>query len=126
MIWTQDKCELILRLSAAGDSAGQIAKTIGATRNMVIGKLSRLRKGPAPAKPRAVPRKRTPVARTVPKPSLKGWQLLEWTDGCRFPVDDGPPMLFCNSQNKSGSSYCDEHHPIVFRPILESERRKRI
>ena len=43
MSWTDERVATISRLWLEGQSAGQISKRIGATRNAVIGKISRLK-----------------------------------------------------------------------------------
>jgi len=64
-LWTAAEDEVILRLQLEGHSAAEIGRTIGKTRNAIIGRLHRLR-----AKGLGLP-KQTPRPRTTPLPTRK-------------------------------------------------------
>lgn len=134
MEWTEERIERVRKMWAEGVSASRIATALdcGATKNMVIGKIHRLKLSRS-VKPRVVkvvalrqPRKARPSAPKVsvglillpaaepakPRHSGYGCSIVEVT-GCRWPVEDSPTLHggfgFCNGPQCDGSSYCAEH-----------------
>ena len=84
MTWTDERINQLTELWGAGQSASQIGKALGMSKNAVIGKAHRLKLPPRPSpirkersaarpKPRSVPRLRTtvsPVRDPAPNPRV--------------------------------------------------------
>lgn len=66
-VWTDERIGVMAFLRAAGHTASAIAKTLGVTRNAVIGKLYRLGDNMAAKKPPPIER-RAPISKTKLKP----------------------------------------------------------
>ena len=137
-IWPEAKTDILRALWASGVTCAQIGKTMGITRNAVIGKVHRLKmqlRRVSPVK-RATPttkhaRKAPPSLPTImahkaprlPKPrpepipapvGMAGVGLFDRT-GCAYPINDGPGFLFCNHVT-GGGSYCQYHKQIMYTP----------
>ena len=139
-IWTDELVAKLEKLWRDGLSANQIATKLGlASRNVVIGKIHRLRlngidrRGRKPV-PRRTKRARKPPAvvvtpvvvtpdanshrKTIPVPvprepepnSAFSYSILALKSGqCRWPADGGPPHKFCGAPAAELESYCKEH-----------------
>jgi hypothetical protein len=46
--------------------------------------------------------------------------------GCRFPLSDSSPWIFCCHRRKPGSSYCAAHHAVCYLTRGGSGERKAI
>lgn len=130
----------IVSMWNTGFSAAQIALAVGKNRNMVIGKVWRMRqKGvvlhfherPKSNKPNTVRVKRTERRKKSvlplfdfkppPKPveakplNISFWQLKN--NSCRYVTNEGRPenFLFCGAPKERGS-YCEAHAKICFAP----------
>ncbi len=72
-----------------------------------------------------------PMDEPEDEPIPIGITLIEVT-GCRYPVNDNPPFLFCDEEKARYSSYCSHHHAVCFRPppdvrpFVESQSRSNI
>ena len=115
--------------------ASGMARLLGCTRNMVIGKLYRLgmlsKQGPRPSpiarKHRAAPslaiiykpkrpanaftrgyRPRPEPKVATPAPDTPNVTLAART-GCAWATNDGKPFLFCNAATPEGRAYCQHH-----------------
>lgn len=42
--------------------------------------------------------------------------------GCKWPIGDDRPYLFCNHEIQDGSPYCPHHHSLAHRKPNEGER----
>jgi len=72
----------------------------------------------------------TPDAATL---AVGAWAALSGTapvaleflacDGCRWPIGDSAPFLFCACKAMTGSSYCDTHKERAFGMGTRTERR---
>ena len=124
--WTVSDEQLLVKLSAEGYSASQIAAQLGVTRNAIVGKswrMGRILKGlscrsPAPRKPaKHKPRPRpqvnlvikskppeikTPAGQPVSLVNLKAWH-------CRWPIGEPMAMLSCGARAEDGKPYCPFH-----------------
>ncbi|MFZ0423197.1 MAG: GcrA family cell cycle regulator [Xanthobacteraceae bacterium] len=127
--WMDDDIDLLKRLWAAGETAETIAARLGGlTRSAVLGKIFRLRLGPAPGgatpkakaakKPEAVARRRGgPEPQPVPKPKspICGKSLFDLTNNCcRWPYrrPGTEKYFFCGVEEadlEEGKPYCDRH-----------------
>ncbi len=147
--WTPDRIEELRKLFEAGLTCSQIAREIDATRNAVIGKLSRL----GLSRPRDVLIRREPRPRTgSPRPATRQSQVRilrslhaamaapaapvvidEITDqprcslhelgaeNCRWPI--GSPGAdnfgFCGSAPVEGLPYCAGHARVAYRSAAQ-------
>lgn len=120
MSWTEEKCERLKELRAAGTSFSICAEEIGCSRNAAIGKARRLSLGPFARevdpglrRPRIV-RPRVSKPRALPPSPLitKGEVSLLALESyhCRYPFDGG---LFCGRQ-KSRGAYCEYHGGLCY------------
>jgi GcrA cell cycle regulator len=151
--WTDERCDHLRTLWDDGLSARQIASELGDefTRNMVLGKVSRLG---LPSRTRAhrSPRKEHRKARAsrthgvntdriehlssatptqtdttmnddaIPQAQRKS--LFELTDEtCKWPVGDvgHPSFFFCGGVAITGLPYCAYHARIAYRPLPRSD-----
>lgn len=153
MSWTDERVEMLQQMWSEGQSAAQIAKTLGGvTRNAVIGKVHRLglpqRASPSrPAKrpvraarSRAVtsagdsrPRQ-APMEPSIPLPQLdpilledgKPANVLTLREAmCKFPIGDPAEasFAFCG-RNACSGSYCADHARVVYQPAQQRKRRE--
>jgi hypothetical protein len=127
-----------------GLSAGQLARTFGQTRNVIIGIVHRrgwAKAGGSAPRPRPVmptaPRKAaSPAASPTPAPAAAELVLdpinfrrledLNDRTHCRFPVDGlGPDFkgMYCGAL-RGESPYCDGHARIVYQPRVDHKRKK--
>lgn len=104
--WTAEVDAEMYALLDQQKTTRQVAEFLSAkygvevTRNMVIGR--RYRKQPRPRRL---------------KVDLFGKSLDELQDkDCRYPHGEGLPYRFCGKPHKAGSSYCEHHHSIVWKP----------
>lgn len=128
--WDDIKTALLCELWLAGRTASQIKDQLGlATRNQVIGKLSRLgmtrdvrKEERVQTVARVLERKtvarKTKVRAAPPKTDLSETalhlSLVELTDKqCRFPYGDSP-FTFCGHATEDGSTYCPGHHAMCW------------
>lgn len=143
--WTDERIAALREAFAAGMSCGQIAASIGVSRNAVIGKLSRLElnRGRRVARRNDDPAKRAKPAKGA-APKLAGQvrqlralraeadkyddepgaidpsaccSLLELTAShCRWPVASaGSDLRYCGHTAVSGLPYCAGHARIAYR-----------
>ncbi len=111
--WTPERIETLKALWNDGLSAAEIAEEIGVSKNTVIGKAYRLdlERRPSPIKPKPKPKL---VDLTQPFPTTD--QPHEPV-GCRWiegDVQEGE-WRYCQAPQKTGSSYCEHHHPRCYR-----------
>jgi GcrA cell cycle regulator len=126
--WMDDDIDLLKRLWAAGETAETIAARLGGlTRSAVLGKIFRLRLGPAPGeatpkvkagkKADAVARRRGGPEHPVPamKSPICGKSLFDLTNHCcRWPYrrPGTEKYFFCGVEEadlEQGKPYCDRH-----------------
>jgi GcrA cell cycle regulator len=111
--WTPDKIRQLKSHWELGESATEIARRFGpqATKNMVIGKATRMK----------LPKRESPIKRTA-KPTPPAAPLADLQPSqCRFALGDwkAKPEYFCGHQVKPGSPYCPEHHIRAYRTDLK-------
>ena len=128
---------------AAGYSASIIGRTLGYTRNAIIGKVYRLGLSGRPTvrrmphSRRFVVRKRKPKPRPVPKwlkaemladpPPSERYSLIDLPEnGCHWPVGDPKEagFGFCGRERADGYSYCPAHCRRAYFTISEYKLRK--
>ena len=110
LFWTPETVVRLRELWDAGIVGSEIARQLGATRNMIMGKASRLNL--TLRKPQPAPqRKANPVANLA-------------NDACRWPIGDprDEDFHFCGAKpvtiRKDGKSrpYCGLHTPMAYLP----------
>jgi len=101
--WADDDIEVLKRLWAEGVTAEAIAARLGGlTRSAVLGKIFRLRLGPAPGG-------------EAPKAEMRGKSLFDLTNSCcRWPYrrPGTGKYFFCGVEEadlEQGKPYCDRH-----------------
>lgn len=101
--WPPDRVAELMNRHYRGESARQIAAALGATRNAVIGKLSRLGLS-------------TPKAAVAPPD----------TRGCQYPHGDPGTegFGFCGAVPVPGKPYCGDHCRICYRADLSYMQRR--
>lgn len=151
--WSEERETQLVEMWQSGLTGSQIAKRLGGvTRSAVIGKVHRMglaargtpikrtrklgarkstkRKSPglkfgkerteAPVKPSPLPSEREKPARL--------FQLAELEDHqCRYYYGDPKQSDggYCGCATATGSSYCTEHHAVVYQPAARTERLRR-
>ena len=135
--WNEDHIAELARLCAEGHSASDMARTIGTTRNAVIGKAKRLGLS---LKPPIVARKGRPKAKVMltpwvppprpprppPPPMDLPMQCSPCTiadlvdDACHWPLwTDGTPFqekFYCGAMTIEGHVYCPFHAARAYQP----------
>ena len=111
-VWTSDRVVRLRRLWGSGKTAREIAADLGCgiSRNAVIGKAHRI---PLPRHPSLPPAEPTPDCR---RPATIAIESLT-AQSCRYPIGDPrkPGFRFCGRRRTAGSSFCAEHHRIVWK-----------
>lgn len=137
--WTEDAVTRLKALRAAGKTGREIAAEMFVTRNMVIGKLTRLgligKDAPKYVQPKATSSKPKPPdqARLTVKPApikpakpcddlsipeSRRVRLIDLTrTDCRFPLGDPAKddFAFCGAAVRAGSSYFGFHGSLCYR-----------
>jgi GcrA cell cycle regulator len=113
--WTAAEDILIERLWKEGHSASQIGKRLGRTKNMIVGKVSRMGLDARPSpiiglqKPRA---SRPVVVRLKAPPPSRIGPVIARAGACCWPIGEvkSPAFRFCGSPAVIlGKPYCAEH-----------------
>ena len=130
--WTATQDAKMKEMLTGGYSFAAIGNTINRSRCAVAGRAMRLglRKDPIPAptytvpSPIATPNRRItmPVLRKIEEIKqseiiLNGVSIVDLESyHCRFIVGRGEDELarYCGADKKTGSSYCSEHHSIIY------------
>lgn len=142
MIWTLENTALAVRLWTEGKSASEIGKTLGITRNAVIGKVHRMGvkrnlpaapakppKAVAPRVPRRPNERKAPSEKRVniikfpvrPIPEVRAVNdslMRPWTERkfgeCAFPTVKGDVTYSCCADTEGHRSYCPAHQKVVY------------
>ena len=124
MVWTEDKIKKLKKMWQAGKATAEIAKTLGMSKNSIIGKVHRLNltARPSPIKAEPAPKKKTPVKKVgiVRLIDLK-------INTCRWPIGDpkDDDFHFCGEQTVTGKPYCLEHCQEAYINMApETEKKK--
>lgn len=123
-LWTEQQDTQLAELWRTGLSASQIASRFpGRSRCAIIGRVHRLdlpkRTTSSNPRPRKITRKLMPKA--APSPSQADPFLLtidELFGRCRFVCEavEWGRARYCGHPAHAGSSWCENHHAVVFRP----------
>ena len=124
MVWTEDKIKKLKKMWQAGKPTAEIAKTLGMSKNSIIGKVHRLnlKVRPSPIKTDAVKPKKTPQ-KVVEKVGLMDLKL----NTCRWPIGDpkDEDFHFCGEQTVTGKPYCLAHCQEAYLNMApEAEKKK--
>ncbi len=144
-IWTDEQAKALAGHLVLGMSMAEIAEAINEkfstsySRNAACGKAFRLGLK-SPGKPKAQPKPRKPQPYKLrPRPTFNTESVrLECVeivpgnvslvdlaiDGCRYPVNDISPFLFCNHRQIEGSSYCPGHYQLSIRQWVPSRSKQ--
>lgn len=152
MSWTDADIQHMTDLARAGQSAAQVGKALGRSRNAVLGKAHRIglcfgpqkdpgqagkkptrRKPPRPSSAAAAPEIAAPPPAAKPAPRITGRYapapLLDLRDDqCRFPLwQPGDAVRnCCGAERDIVDPYCPEHMKRTHTPVaLAAGRRKR-
>ena len=140
MEWTEERVETLRMLWTEGNTASEVSRRLGVTRNAVIGKVHRLGMGgrQTPAAPRAIaaqtPRRNrahSPWTRAAPqlappppRPRLEPADLAPTANlmglnehSCRWPIGHPNDLEFgfCGRERQRNLSYCADHRKIALR-----------
>lgn len=140
--WTDERVEILKTKWAEGLTAQQIAIDLGAsTRNVVMGKIHRMRLDSPNRRSRVAHNSRSLPARTTAranpewakkpkstwrqmsmvKPRLIGRKTLIdlQQDDCRWPIGNprDPDFFFCGKHVVEGLPYCAYHCHVAFQPV---------
>lgn len=152
--WTDTDIAMLQRLWKEGQSATEIGKRLGVSRNAVLGKLHRLalQESPdgKPVKPARVQKQRPPapprrpkvkLVPPAPKPALPPVHIVDHSvikprpllmttltvgnGDCRWPVEgEKDATLFCGHNTHEGKVYCAYHCRTAYRPRETSSDRR--
>ena len=139
--WADDQTAALRTMAGEGCTGGQIANAIAErfgvrrSRSAVIGKLHRLglalagpqperlgKSGSKPKSERSKPAPRPapqppPVPAVLPPPPRKTVTFRGLAPRrCRYPYGDRWPFKFCACKAVAGTSWCEAHYTLVFRP----------
>jgi GcrA cell cycle regulator len=125
--WTDERIDALVKLSADGLTAGQIAERLGGvSRNAVIGKLHRLQHGQSTREARRVRLRPAPPAPPAPARTALVYGEARDRAGhepvgflalqqhmCRWPIGDpaSERFGFCGQTIRAGS-YCERHADV--------------
>ena len=108
MVWTEDKIKKLKKMWQVGKPTAEIAKTLGMSKNSIIGKVHRLnlKVRPSPIKADTTKTKTTPK-KVIEKIGLMDLKLTT----CRWPIGDpkDEDFCFCGKQTMTGKPYCQKH-----------------
>ena len=144
-VWTDEQAKALTGHLVLGMSMAEIAEALNEkfntsySRNAACGKAFRLGLK-APGKPKAQPKPCKPQPYKLrPKPTFNtetvqfrcaeiipgNVSLVDLAaDGCRYPVNDISPFLFCNHPQLEGSSYCPGHYQLSIRTWVPSRSKQ--
>ncbi|KPK13987.1 MAG: hypothetical protein AMJ56_00640 [Anaerolineae bacterium SG8_19] len=147
MITLTDKDKDMLKMWDQGATSSELANHFGVTRNVIMGRIHRLRregfvgyKVPIQPSVKALKRAKTAPKKTkeeesaeikriasermAEKRKLMGYGLMELgIDMCRYPIKEISPKeyRFCG-QPTWKQSYCEEHHKLCLYPAEKREK----
>jgi GcrA cell cycle regulator len=141
--WTQEEQLKLIEMHKAGSTSYQIAKALKKTRGAVSGRVHRLQaEGVLPMRLEgAKPVSKNKLENSRMKSLVRGYffsakqkhdcsvsvleAVSELTEkNCRYPIGElsDPNFKFCCAPKKPGSSYCQEHHELCWRPVPNDRR----
>lgn len=147
---TQERIRRIKEFWHPGITSTEIARTLGVTRNSVIGIFKRHAEALKPCRLEPKNSRRTPSETSNAKPRVRVKAVMRKPEPepepelepeappeplhlslmdlerhhCRFPLGDGP-HTFCGNERKQGSSYCSYHHNLTWAEAPKPKRKKK-
>ena len=124
MVWTDDKIKKLKKMWSAGKATTEIAKSLGMSKNSIIGKVHRL---DLPARPSPI--KSEPKVQKKAAPKKSGFvRLIDLKiNTCRWPIGDpkDADFHFCGEATVTGKPYCLEHcQEAYLNMVPEAEKKK--
>lgn len=124
MVWTEDKIKKLKKMWQVGKPTAEIAKTLGMSKNSIIGKVHRLnlKVRPSPIKVEKIKVKKTPQ-KVIEKVGLMDLKL----NTCRWPIGDpkDEDFCFCGKQTVTGKPYCQLHCQEAYVNVAVEEKEKK-
>jgi hypothetical protein len=117
---TPDQEKHLIELLAKGLGPGEIARQMNVSRNVIAGKLHRMRKQGMVITIKPKPKPKPEPAYGPPRPNTF-FELGH--DDCRYPLNDSWPFEFCPNKAFNHTSWCQAHYKQVFSPHYYSRRR---
>lgn len=119
--WTKGDDVLLRKLWADDVPTALIAVRLARSANSVIGRAHRLGLRKRKRQPRGRNKKQA-AAPTGAVPAFVKQQapvtLMGLREGmCKFPMDGEGGTVYCGQKAKPGTSWCDTHRAVVFRPV---------
>ena len=126
MVWTDDKIKKLKKMWQIGKATAEIAKSLGMSKNSIIGKVHRLN---LVARPSPIKVESTPKKKVVPKKTEKVRLMDLKISTCRWPIGDpkDEDFHFCGEQTVTGKPYCLAHCQEAYlnmAPETEKEKKK--
>ena len=124
MVWTEDKIKKLKKLWSVGKATAEIAKTLGMSKNSIIGKVHRLNLISRPS-----PIKKEKVVKKKVAPKKQGIiRLMDLKiNTCRWPIGDpkDEDFHFCGEQTVTGKPYCLQHCQEAYLNMAPEEEKKK-
>ena len=124
MVWTEDKIKKLKKMWQVGKPTAIIAKTLGMSKNSIIGKVHRLnlKVRPSPIKTDTVKVKKAPQ-KVIEKVGLMDLKLTT----CRWPIGDpkDDDFCFCGKPTVTGKPYCSEHCKEAYVNVITEEKENK-
>ena len=124
MVWTDDKIKKLKKMWLLGKTTAEIAKSLGMSKNSIIGKVHRLNltARPSPIKKEKIVKKKAPPKKVgiVRLMDLK-------INTCRWPIGDpkDEDFHFCGEQTVTGKPYCLQHCQEAYLNMAPEEEKKK-
>lgn len=141
--WTEEDQLKLIEMHKAGATSFQMAYALRKSRGAIAGRIHRLQaEGILPMRlENAKPVSKNKLENSRVKSLVRGYffsakqkhdcsvSVLEAVNNlteknCRYPIGElfDPNFKFCCAPKKPGSSYCEEHHNICWRPVPNDRR----
>ena len=126
MVWTDDKIKKLKKMWQIGKATAEIAKSLGMSKNSIIGKVHRLN---LVARPSPIKAETKPKKKVAPK-KVGVVRLIDLKlNTCRWPIGDpkDEDFHFCGEQTVTGKPYCLVHCQEAYlnmAPETEKEKKK--
>lgn len=124
MSWTEDKIKKLKKLWQAGKATAEIAKSLGMSKNSIIGKVHRLE---LTARPNPVKKEIKAVKKATPKKTGVVRLIDLKLNTCRWPIGDpkDEDFHFCGEQTVTGKPYCLKHCQEAYVNMATEEEKKK-
>lgn len=122
MVWNDDKIKKLKKMWQLGKSSAEIAKTLGMSKNSIIGKVHRLNLKVRPSPIKAAPKVKKMAPVVSGKVRLTDLKLTT----CRWPIGDpkDEDFCFCGKMTVTGKPYCLEHCKAAYLNMQDTKEKK--